>query len=220
MPEFRILVVDTPKCIKLLEYIDKHVEDIVRCTKYFVEVIKLDASDLDEETSKMLKSRGITGMPVLIAPNEKVIPGAARIMNVFDGQITTSTPLSTRPFTADLGSNPELSNFYAKEMFTVKNGALEKRSDSDDANGEGADADIDRKMREYRTPAHHKSTVNDIGNPQGGRNALDNMLAEALDNDNVGPPQQKLSDRYGVPAGGDVDTQMMNAWLNKTDGVD
>ncbi len=230
--EFRILVADTPRCIKLLKYIDMHIEDIVRSTHYFLDIVKVDSEALKSpDTSRALKGKGITGLPAMIAPNKKVIAGFDRIVNIFDRE-TTKRVGAGRSVVSDFGTNPDLAGFYAKEMFEVKNGVLEKRTDADgdrDRVGEG-DVDIDQKLREYRAPSHRVVAPTQVGGQHGGdapqrhggeRSALDDMMAEALrgggPEDNVGPPTN-MAERYGGGngrQGGDADARMMQAYLDR-----
>lgn len=220
MPEFKILVVDTPNCIKLLEYLDENIETIVRADGY-IEIIKVDLAALSDEKSAELKKKGITSMPVLIDPNNKIITGVARITHLFDKNFAIRV-VNDRPITHDMGGNPGLSEFYAKEMFEVKNGVVEKRGDGDgdDTAGE-ADTSIEAKIRAYQQPKHRAVQAPTSKLAEYEQNARTQARQEAPpdddDHDNIGAPN--LADKYGVPKHkqSSADDKMITALLNRLD---
>lgn len=224
MPKYRILVVDTPNCIKLLEYLDENIEFIVRADGY-IDIIKVDLAALSEEKSAELKKKGITSMPVLIDPNNKIITGVARITHLFDKRYMARQVGSERPITHDMGGNPGLAEFYAQEMFEVKNGVLEKREDGDgeDTAGEG-DNSLEAKIRAYQQPKHRqlKPTAGKLAeyeqNARMQAHQDEPQPQYTPPDDNIGPPDD-LADRYGVPKHKQTsaDDKMITALLNRLD---
>ncbi len=203
MPEYKIIVTDSDKCIKLLQFINDQIEAIVQSTGYFIKIEKIDRESLDGETLQALKKRGISALPVAVSPSGKVIPGAASVIKLFSGRIKT-TSRQNGITTSDMGNDPQLADFYAKEMFEIKGGVVEKRTDPEDEMGDG-DKDIQRKMNNFKKPDHW--------NQEGGRTkqkrrkpARSPSQSDESMEDNIG---------HDEPApGGDMDSQMMAAWLN------
>jgi hypothetical protein len=207
--EYKIIVTNSDPSIRLLKYINDQVEAIVRATGHFIRVEKIDRKDLDEEKLAALKKRGISALPVAVSPSGKVIPGTANVIKLFSGQIRSANPTKGGYVARDMGNDPQLADFYAREMFEIKGGVLEKRTDAEDEMGDGS-KDIEKKMREFRRPSHYDA-------PGGGKKRHKQAPKEESSEedeysmeDNVAQPQ---TNEQLVSGGTDMDSRMMDAWL-------
>mgnify|MGYP000098923818 CR=1 FL=1 len=247
MKTFKLIVTTNDKCKKVLEYVANCITDINKMGVK-VRVEKINKSEFDEDMVELLRKKGITRLPVLIAPDGASFVGVNKITDLFERNLKTlrnggrvAPSESSIQANPELGSNPELTNFWMSEMYGGKdeNGRMIPRKDPDEAQGEGDD--IDARLRAYQTrvPRHRG------GGAQPERNIEPPARPRRRRNDpppdeNHQPPEDNIAEDdypdYDIPTatpgtpirapqytqtdegGADVDQKMMAAWLNNNSG--
>lgn len=162
METFRLIVAATPNCIEVLKYINNCITDINKMGVR-IQVEKIGQNDFDDDMVELLRKRGITRLPVLITTEGKPFIGIKNITAVFEKNLKmlkNSARIgggkNEEPATTEIGTNPDLADFWASEMYGGRdqNGNLVARKDVDEGDKEADD--IDAKMRAYhsRVPKH------------------------------------------------------------------
>jgi hypothetical protein len=212
--DYKIIVTNSDPSIRLLQYINDQIEAIVFATGCFVKIEKIDKKDLDDEKLAALKKRGISALPVAVSPSGKVIPGTASVIKLFSGKIRAATSGKGGDdggyVARDMGNDPQLSNFYAREMFEIKNGVLEKRTDAEDEMGDNAKGEIEKKMRSFQRPSHYDQPSGKSKHSKRPAPREESSEDEYSMEENVAQPH---SNEHLQTGGTDMDSRMMDAWL-------
>jgi hypothetical protein len=150
MKTFKLIVTPNENCVKVLLYISRCIDQI-NVMGVRIKVEKIRKSEFDEDMVKILRRRGITRLPVLVAPDGKSFTGVNSITELFEKNLRTLknggrvAPVSKPE--ADFGTNPDLAEFWMKEM---------SKKDGEDNDMNGENNDFDSKLRQYqsRVPKH------------------------------------------------------------------
>lgn len=169
---FKLVVQPTSNCVELLRYLDANIEAINRLG-VGVRVEKISKND-DENMVEIMRKKGITRLPALIAPDGKLFIGSKQIQELFDRNLSTArnnnrmNPVGGAGRDSGdsrMGADSEdstgsyLTDYYMREMYTgSKDGKLIPREDKEDDDFEGNTSDIDKRLAEYRkhAPKHHR----------------------------------------------------------------
>lgn len=166
MQNFKLIVTANENCIKVLRYLQKCITDI-NTMGVRVQVEKISSKEFDEDMVEMLRRKGITRLPVLLAPDGASFIGVGKITDLFERNIKNlkngdrvAPPRGDSPTighsNSEMGTNPALTDFWMSEMYGGKdeNGRLIPKKDQDE--GDDDRNDMDTKMRNYqsRVPRH------------------------------------------------------------------
>jgi hypothetical protein len=165
MKTFKLIVTANENCMKILRYLQKCINDI-NTMGVRVQIEKISRKEFDEDMVEMLRRKGITRLPVLLAPDGASFIGVGKITDLFERNLKSQkTGARVAPAgggesggggNAELGSNPALTDFWMSEMYGGKddNGRLIPKKDQDE--GDDERNDMDAKMRNYqsRVPRH------------------------------------------------------------------
>jgi hypothetical protein len=244
---FKLIVTISPKSIQLLRYLNKHISQI-NTLGAKVHIEKLDKDAFDEDMVSALKRKGITRLPALMSPDGKNFIGLKNITELFDRNLQTlrnSSRISADldpyggPATgAEMGSNPDMNDFYMRELFNGvdKHGQPIARVDKDEADNEGGD--IGDRMRAYERniPSHRQGNSGrerdiDTGPRQRGRTRDEDDYERPRGrgrgrddpDDNIEDPENTPIRAPRLPSTGDgggdaMDRRMMDAWLDNNPG--
>ncbi len=221
----KIIVQESPACVKLLRYLDRNVGNINKMgVRVRIETISSD--DLDTDMSQRLSDRGINRLPALIMPDGKLFIGITPIIKLFEKNLSSAA--SSARIAAP---RPEDYSEYMMGMMYSRddNGKTVKiTGDDDDGMGEGG-GDISAKLAAYSRgiPKHRDPSIT----AGGGR-----VAATAPTSTNrparrrhEPEPDDEYNDRYeatpqqqdnlldAAVGGGDeaaIDRQMFEAMMN------
>jgi hypothetical protein len=237
MKTFKLIVKPSPNCIDLLRYLNKNIKSINKLG-VTVRVEKISQSEFNEDMVNALKAKGITRLPTLVAPEGKIFVGLKSITDLFEknlnnnkrnARLTPGRGPMDPATNAEIGSNPDMSNFWMREMYAGigKNGKPLARQDKDEPEDESAD--IQKRIAEYQRniPAQRRQgndRERDIDPPPRQRGARRQPLDEddANPNDNIAdidptPVRPRLPAlRSGDAQSDDLDQRMLAAWLDNT----
>jgi hypothetical protein len=245
---FKIFVRSTAKCLEILRYLDKNITTI-NAVGAKVQVEKIVSEEVDDDLLHLFRQKGISRLPALLAPDGKVFIGLKQITDVFDRNINNMA--NNKRFAAgggdggagsyidyeaggnaELGSNPDMTDFWMRELYSGcdRRGRYIPRKDKDEREDEGAD--IERKLADYRrrVPKHRRTDrgqERDIDMPIRGRRAPrddddDAYDDNVADSDDESPPRRGRGGRAppmaptGDIKGDDMDRRMLAAWIDKT----
>jgi len=162
MKVFKLIVSVSENSIEILRYLSKNIKDINKMGVR-IRIDKIGKNEFTEEVVNSLKKRNIVRLPALIAPEGKIFAGVKSITDLIERNLNNlrsarvSAP-APGVVNAELGSNPDLSNFWLREMYagTAQTGKLIPRTDKEEAQDEGGD--IERRMAEARRniPVHRR----------------------------------------------------------------
>lgn len=238
---FKLIVTATDNCLEICRYLNKNVIGInklgVRVT-----VEKINTAEFDEEMVEILRKKGITRLPTLIAPDGKLFIGLKTITNLFEKNLRGGRTMDRfspmngeyNSGNAELGSNPSMTDFWMRELFTGmdKRGKFIPRKDKDDPDDESED--LTKRMNEYRRrePRHRRQDSErerDLDPPVKTRRRVvpvDDNVEETVNRDEFGDDESEeeydLPPRKNVPKistsgdarGDDMDQRMLAAWLD------
>lgn len=162
MQTFKLIVTANENCMKILKYLQKCINDINRLGVR-VQIEKISRKEFDEDMVDMLRRKGITRLPVLLAPDGASFIGVGKITDLFEKNLKNQkTGARVDVMSAhtsgnsEMGSNPALTDFWMSEMYGGKDnsGKLIPKKDQDE--GDDDRNDMDAKMRNYqsRVPRH------------------------------------------------------------------
>ena len=243
MQTFKLIVTVNENCVKVLKYLQKCISDI-NAMGVRVQIEKISTREFDDDMVEMLRRKGITRLPVLLAPDGASFIGVGKITDLFECNIKnlkngnrvapgggmrgdTSSGGNT-----EMGTNPALTDFWMSEMYGGKdeNGRLIPKKDHDE--GVDENNDMDAKMRQYqaRVPRHRG------GGEQTERNIEAPARPRRRRQQTAPPPEDNIATdddpEYDIPTstpgtpirapqytpteegGADVDQKMLNAWLD------
>lgn len=244
---FKLIVQTSDTCLDLLRYMNKNITTINQLGVR-VAVEKISKQEFDDDMVETLRKKGITRLPALIAPDGKLFIGIKRITDLFDKNLNSARNDSRTnpsgeyggPATgAEMGSNPDLTDFWQAELFAGQDrkGRHIPRKDKDEEEDEAGD--IQRRLDDYRRtePKHRRSDggrERDIDPPvqdraRRGRQVEEEPEDNIADSDDEGyddpaPPTRRGSVRpprtssSGDARGDDMDQRMMAAWLDNNSG--
>lgn len=240
---FKLIVQPTETCLELLRYLDKNIGD-VNSLGAGVQIEKISNDEIDEDLIETFRKKGITRLPALLAPDGHVFIGLKQVIELFEKNLNSSrTGARAGPITdpyggpandAELGSNPDLTTFYMRELYSGcdKRGRLIPRKDKDEGNDDEEGGDIEKRLSDYRrnVPRHRRTDTGrerDIDPAPRQRGRRHEELTE--DDDNIADDE----DEYDEPApprrgnngrstrlsstddsrGDDMDQRMLDAWM-------
>lgn len=174
--------------LDLLKHIDRHIIDILSMG-IKIDIEKIVEKEMDTEDVQLLAKKGVVRLPTLLSPGGTPYVGIDAILKLINDSIKKSN-LRGGPSQGNgewggrsggsrdviqhgdiIGTNTDLSDFYAREMYQMKDGKREARTDKDD-NMDDRDDDISAKMRQYErnVPKHRRSDEQrDMGDSGRGR---------------------------------------------------
>ena len=239
---YKLYVQPSEACVEVLKYVDKKVGEINRIGA-LVNVINVIKS-VDPAVKQDLERLRIKRFPALVSPRGECMLGFKQIVDMFennlggrpkraDNMAVTDDYVNDPAAHTDIGNDPDLSRFWAAEMFqgVDRRGRVIARKDEEEDDQDENDRDIDRRMRAYqrkipkqrrqssgrRTPATRRT-------PRGRHQAESDSDSDNVGGDNESdeggeverPKQRKRSViRPSEDAKGDeMDERMMNAWLD------
>lgn len=198
MKNFKLIVTPNENCLKVLKYLQKSITDI-NAMGVRVQVEKISHKNFDEDMVEILRRKGITRLPVLIAPDGASFIGVVKITELFERNIKNlkngnrvspagaENPKLNKGGNDEMGTNPALTDFWMSEMYGGKddNGRLIPKKDQDE--GDDDRNDMDAKMRNYqsRVPRHRgggaqtERNIEPAERPRRRRNA---PAAQPVDN--------------------------------------
>jgi hypothetical protein len=214
MQNFKLIVTANENCLKVLRYLQKCVMDI-NAMGVRVQVEKISRKEFDEDMVEMLRRKGITRLPVLLAPDGASFIGVGKITDLFERNIKNlkngdrvAAPRGDTPMAGqgnpEMGTNPALTDFWMAEMYGGKDdkGQLVPKKDQDE--GDDDRNDMDTKMRNYqaRVPRHRgggaqvERNIEPAERPRRRRNTapIDNIAPMGDEHEDDGP-------EYDIPTG-------------------
>ncbi len=196
MKVFTLIIQSSDNCIELLRYFDKNIKAINALGVQ----IKIKKIDMDGGLADKLRSRGITRLPVIIAPDKKIFMGLKSIMDLFDKNLS-----NTKPVPKGATTNDSIHDIWMKELYAGydSNGKMIPRKDDDESRDMGGD--IQRRVASHKTGQHTADTP---------------ALQQYMGRDNIGdvrlpePPIDLTMSTGDDPAGDDMDARIRAAWLD------
>ncbi len=231
---FKLIVQVSDNCLDLLRYLDKNISDINKLGVK-VQVEKIARDEFDDEMVENLRKRGITRLPALIAPDNKIFIGLASITSLFEknlnnvrtGQRVGPIRDGNDEMSTEMGSNPDMTDFWMKELYEGTDrstGKLIVRNDKDEPDDESGD--IERKMSMYRrnVPKHRQQSsgrekdIDPMPRNRGRRrDELEDNIEVDDEYDEPEPPRRGRASTMEPSddvAGDDMDQRMMAAWMD------
>lgn len=242
---FKLIVTATDKCLEVLRYLDKNIVPVNKLGVR-VQVEKISKAEFDEAMVETLRKKGITRLPTLLAPDGKLFIGIKSIIDLFEKNLRNvrndervspiNDPYGGPATTAEMGSNPDLTDFYMRELYAGcdNRGKMIPRKDKDEGEDEGAD--IEKRLADYRrnVPHHRRTDTNhdrEIDRAPRQRSIRDeeDNIADSDEGDGYDEPSPssrppggnrnapRLSPT-GDACGDDMDRRMLAAWMNNNAG--
>lgn len=232
---FKLLVQVSECCLDILRYFEANIIQINQLG-IRIHVEKINKKDLDEELVHKLNSKGITRLPALITDSGKVYIGIGKIRNAFETEFNSARkseigePSYGAASGAEMGSNPELQDFYTRELYEgFKDGKFIPRKD--DEKNDSDRNDIEDRMKRYNqnVPTHRRSQesseeFNNQTPRQRQRNhdydndsSYDN-IADESEVKSPDAPRRGANDsirKSFQPTDDALDDKMMAAWIDK-----
>lgn len=228
---FKLIVQPTESCLDLLRYIDKNIKEI-NSMGAGIRVEKITKDEIDDDLIAVFNKQGITRLPAMIAPDNHIFIGLRQISDVFQKNLNNGRNRDRASAysgaDAEFGSNPDLTDFYMKELYSgvTKRGKFIPREDDDDDDAELNKHDIQRRMAQYdrNKPRHRRA-----GGGERNRDYDDEPRRRRYDDDDVDniddsddepePPRRGGKKRpqvsnSGDARGDDMDDQMLAAWMD------
>ena len=230
---FKLIVQVSDNCLDLLRYIDKNISDI-NSLGVRLHVEKIAKSECDDEMIENLRKHGITRLPALISPDNKIFIGIACITNLFEKNLNNiRTGQRVGPIkegfnqsatSAEIGSNPDMTDYWMRELYsgTDENGKLKPRDDPDEAEDESKD--YEKKMRDQqknqpkqrRQGSDRERDVEPA--PRTRRRNYEESDDNIADSDDEYIPTRRSNKMPELPSTGDasgdnMDDRMLAAWM-------
>lgn len=237
---YKLIVRDDEPCMRLLRYLTKNIVTINKLGAK-VRINKID-TELDAEAVEKLRAEGIVRLPALIDPDGNPIIGLKKIVDLFEKNINKNKDTGAGSTTSiyggpaknsEFGANPELNDFYMQELFSGRDqqGKLVARKDKDEAEDEGVSGDMQRRMAEYRPPAHRTgeraNTRTDFDRDDRYEDTRAPPTRQDYPDDNIADvtPPRRNRDRMTTQAQGppqgedDMDQRMLDTYMSNN-GLD
>lgn len=234
MQKFKLIVTANDNCMKILRYLQKCIADINKMG-VAVHIEKISRKEFDEDMVEMLRRKGITRLPVLLAPDGASFIGVVKITELFERNLknlrngnrvapgTASDVTESNTSNTEIGTNPALTDFWMSEMYGGKdeNGRMIPKKDQEE--GDDDRNDMDARMRDYqsRVPRHRGGGAQPERNIEPQERPRRRKV-QPVDNIAVDDPQEETptATPIRVPkytptdeGGEDVDQKMLSAWL-------
>lgn len=234
MQKFKLIVTANDNCMKILRYLQKCIADINKMG-VAVHIEKISRKEFDEDMVEMLRRKGITRLPVLLAPDGASFIGVVKITELFERNLknlrngnrvapgTASDATESNTSNTEIGTNPALTDFWMSEMYGGKdeNGRMIPKKDQEE--GDDDRNDMDARMRDYqsRVPRHRGGGAQPERNIEPQERPRRRKV-QPVDNIAVDDPQEETptATPIRVPkytptdeGGEDVDQKMLSAWL-------
>lgn len=234
MQKFKLIVTANDNCMKILRYLQKCIADINKMG-VAVHIEKISRKEFDEDMVEMLRRKGITRLPVLLAPDGASFIGVVKITELFERNLknlrngnrvapgTASDATEPNTSNTEIGTNPALTDFWMSEMYGGKdeNGRMIPKKDQEE--GDDDRNDMDARMRDYqsRVPRHRGGGAQPERNIEPQERPRRRKV-QPVDNIAVDDPQEETptATPIRVPkytptdeGGEDVDQKMLSAWL-------
>ncbi len=220
--------------MEALRYIDKNIGEI-NALGVAVEIEKISKDEFDEELVESFRKKGITRLPVLLAPDGAPFIGVKNVIGLFEknlgtarmgGRIGAAKGGYDGGVNAEMGSNADMNDFWMDELFAGKDrkGKMIARTDKDECEDESKD--FDKKMSDYKRnmPKHHRKDTDEtnIDTPRRRREVptedYDNVVSS--DEDSYEEPRsRKRMPEMRLPSSGEggdgdaMDNKMLAAWM-------
>lgn len=205
----KIIVQTSDNCVQLLRYVDKN---IARLNKLGVRIAveKLSADEQNEATVQMLKKKGITRLPVLVAPDGVVFIGIKKIIELFEENLAVAnTAAKVEP--ADCPS--EVADYMMGAMYAgvdPRTGKRIPRSDKDEPEDDTS-IDYDKRMRDYeRTMPKHRRANGSVDEPMAPQREDDDMPPVTVSK----PARVHKLSSTGDVSGDQMDQRMLSALMD------
>lgn len=226
--------------LELLKYVNRNIADIHR-TGITVVVERISAEELDEDTINMMRKKGVKRLPAIISPDGKPHVGLENITNLLGGGVRRaqlSDKLSGSD-NAEFGSNPDLAEFWSRELFNGVNrrGARIPRKDPDE--DEDENDRLEKKLSKYRqnvprhrvggadtrrrddSPSPERDDRRERSSRHRRRTRVDDNIGSSDEDDNDEPAPRRSSAPARHATGEDeVDARMLSAWMDNNPGGD
>lgn len=247
---FKLIVQPTETCLELLRYLHKNIEDVNRLGAG-VQIEKVDKGEIDDDLLEIFRKKGITRLPALLAPDGHIFIGLKQVVELFEKNLNNSRtssragpandPYGGPAYDAELGSNPDMTNFWMRELYAGcdNRGRMIPRKDKDEGDDEGGD--IEKRLSDYRrnVPRHRRTDTGrerdvDPAPRNRGRNRHDEDFTDEDDNiadddeydDEPAAPPRRGGNGRGAPRlsgtgdvrGDDMDQRMLAAWMDNNPG--
>jgi hypothetical protein len=233
---FKLIVQPTETCLELLRYVDKNIEDINRLG-VGVRIEKISKNDIDEDLIEVFRKRGIVRLPTMLAPDGTAFTGLKQITALFEKNLNTARngaradPYGGPAVDAEFGSNPDMTDFWHRELFSGRDsdGRSVPRKDEEEDENDGED--MTRRLAEYRRnePAHRSRAAareRDV-DPAPRRGRAADVHDTHDDNIADSPPRARARgggntatrmESTGDPRADDMDAAMLAAWMDNNAG--
>lgn len=189
-----VIVQNTDKCIVLLRFLEKNIQDLVRMNvKLIIKKINNDDSNAINTLTKL----GITNLPTLIAPDGKLFVGVTEITKLINSNIN-----SIRHQINNKNDTDDVRSFLMNQMYDNVNGSMVPKKDIDEENDEVADFEKKLKSMKLQPSKNLRS---------------DNIQNNPIQDDNVATIDSAtpISKQSCLDAISDeADRKMMSAWLD------
>lgn len=168
MHVFKVLLQVSPHCIDLARYLNKNITAI-NSAGIGIKIEKIQDDELTEDMVMTLRNNGIDSFPALLAQGSAPYIGIEAIVDFLEGQIASRETFrgassgsgggAMRGHVGEFGTNPDLADFWQKELFSGivpdRRGGIREV----DADEESPEEEISRRLREYEqnVPRHRRN---------------------------------------------------------------
>lgn len=167
---FKLIVTVTDNCLEICRYLDKNIVSVNKLGAK-VHIEKISKAEFDESMVESLRKKGITRLPTLVTPDNKLFIGLKSIRDLFEKNLRNMrTGERVGPInefggpaaSAEMGSNPDLTEWWTRELFEgydPRRRAYVPRKDEDENEEENAEQDIQRRLADYNrnVPKHRRA---------------------------------------------------------------
>ena len=227
MKTFELYIRKSDKTIELLKYIEKNIGKI-NAIGVKLEIERYDVINAD--VMNMLKNRGVLRMPALVT-HDKVFTGYKNIVDIFEQNISKDHFDPNRVLPIDDDASDDISKFWNKELFSGQygDGTLIPRKDAEEDMSEVIDystvkkRELSMQHQRNKKPSRNMHTTRERNNRDDDDDIQDNVgddiaaqTTSAMQDRAQGGRQQfdrRGGGRSNPRSGGDLDSQMLNAWL-------
>lgn len=225
---FKLIVQPTDNCLELLRYLDKNIT-MVNSLGVRIHIEKISKDEFDEDMVETLRTKGITRLPVLLAPDGKMKIGLKQVIDLFEKNINNANNNArTGPIDdAEIGTNPDMTDFWMNELYngSDKRGRLIPRKDKDEVEEEGGN--IEKRLAEYQrnVPKHRRTDnarerdIDPAPRTRGRGNYHDEDSEDNIaDYEDEAPKTRRDTttrlESTGDANGDDMDQRMLAAWMD------
>lgn len=220
---FKLIVTVTDNCIEICQYLCKNITDINKLGVR-VHIEKISKVEFDEVMVDTLRRKGITRLPALVAPDGKLFIGMKNIVDLFERNLRparNTDRIGAVDSNSEMGSNPDLTSFYMKELYSGRdnNGKMVPRADDDEENDDHAA--ITKSLANYgkKVPRHRQEHNREIDIDPQPRQRQRQHYEDNIETDDIyeepAPRMREQPVNRPMDAGEDaLDHRMMTAWLS------